>query len=172
MREHIINHHVGAGLKYRCPKCTNISGSKNALRAHISLKHPELVKTGLDYNKFLLEEGDSSSVPSTTNDVAASTTEVDKETSSDAIDLSIKSNDDIDLLIKSNKLITSQIEKHSQIGARKKKDIKRATPSVPERMEEGEKDATTEKRRDQDVPNTSTEQGKIGEFVQTRLAFN
>ena len=148
VREHVINDHVRKGLKYRCPRCTTISGTRNSLRAHITKYHSELLQTGLDYGKFLLED-DSSSAPSTKNDVAATPAEADKETSSDAINL----------LIKSNNLITSQIEKHSQHGTRKKKDIKRATPSVPERMEEGENDVTTEKQEKHDVPKNKDIQG-------------
>ena len=61
VRDHVSVHHVNVGRRYGCPMCEGIFANKNSLRNHISKNHSELVRTGLDYEQFLLVGDDDSS---------------------------------------------------------------------------------------------------------------
>ena len=42
MWRHAEESHVMAGIKYQCPGCKKIRGSKNSLKVHIYGEHPDL----------------------------------------------------------------------------------------------------------------------------------
>ena len=41
MRRHAEESHVMAGIKYQCPACKKIRGSKSSLKVHIYSEHPD-----------------------------------------------------------------------------------------------------------------------------------
>jgi len=46
---HVVDQHVNLGLKYQCPHCSSVSGTKSSLQSHMSKKHPEIrVKPNYD----------------------------------------------------------------------------------------------------------------------------
>ena len=49
---HVVDQHVNLGVKYQCPICKMVAGTKNSLQTHVSRNHPEL--KGLDYGQCVL----------------------------------------------------------------------------------------------------------------------
>ena len=46
---HVVDQHVNFGVRYQCPHCSSISGTKSTLQSHMCRKHPEIrVKPNYD----------------------------------------------------------------------------------------------------------------------------